>query len=108
MVVGIFFLLNVTQDDQSGESVLSGYYSVNNFVTIHMNGSASEIHDIIPSHIGLPATFADSIRFLCHHHASYVPVTSIPAKTKEDREKLCLALAKAGLIVFKKPGFSAD
>lgn len=73
-----------------------------------MNSTAAELQEFIPSHIGLPVAFADAVRFLAHNHATFVPVTSIPAASKEDREMLCLALLKAGLISFKKPGFSLD
>ncbi len=73
-----------------------------------MNSTASELHDVIPSHIGLPVEFTNAVRFLAVNHGSFVPISSIPGLSAEDRGKLLFALHTAGLIKFKKPGFSAD
>jgi hypothetical protein len=67
-------------------------------VSCHMNASAAELHDVIPSEITLPLDTQEGVKYLIAHHGSFVPVASIPAASDDDRAKLVLALATAGLI----------
>ncbi len=89
------------ETDPSGEPFLRGYYSVSNFVSVHMNVSAAELQEYFRSDIDLPISLQESVRYLLAHHREYVSTASIPAPSDEDRAKLLVALLTAGLIALK-------
>jgi hypothetical protein len=88
-------------EDENGETVLSGFYCLNNFISIHMNSSAAEMHSLIPNCLTLPLHFQDALTYLLQNHDKFVPLGSIPGLSPEDVGGLVGVLAEAGLLKLK-------